>query len=547
MAAKRIFQKNSKDPTRTGTESNMLLEKDKPSYSPLFSKSDLPVLSEEASFLDIQLINMLKQNYDINASVSEKKVGKTDDFSHPGSSTLMKNVKNHCQNFYTNVIDAMSDANENDEKRSLVDNQKLSAYALKRDIKRCLTETQPYLEMLYGLEDLVTWRNPLSSLAMFFVYFYSVYRGWIICLFLFTILLQLTFNYVAEHKQINIGLSFLPRKDVGFKKFDLSGAQLVFDVAKRVQILLTFVADLLEKIKALFTWKKPEVTMKFFGLVGFFFVLSVTTSTSTFLIVIGTLCGGKAFITTFLYHRFPRLRRLLDVALYFYDRLPTSRPTSESPNTSPSAAKRSLGSCENAKSDFKTKHDILVKSNSSFGLNSTTSEMRRRSIAVIPLQSNTDLLMKPGTPACNPEFFDEIGGNETDDVSTSDGDANDDMFIITRSCFLIDKEKPFPRGMSSGTIVLNEKMIGFRYQKVRDGCRDLLQIPFYEILSVKKIRTMRTFSLMPGSHKCLELQLANKKKPIQFLGIPKRDEFYELLIETARIAGVELALDNDEF
>ena len=49
---------------------------------------------------------------------------------------------------------------------------------------------------------------------------------------------------------------------------------------------------------------------------------------------------------------------------------------------------------------------------------------------------------------------------------------------------------------------------------------------------------------MPGSSKALEIKLSTKRKAIQFVGIPKRDEFYESLIETARIAGVELILND---
>lgn len=39
---------------------------------------------------------------------------------------------------------------------------------------------------------------------------------------------------------------------------------------------------------------------------------------------LGFLIGGKFFITTFLYHRFPLLRNLFDVAFYFYRNLPTT-------------------------------------------------------------------------------------------------------------------------------------------------------------------------------------------------------------------------------
>ena len=163
---------------------------------------------------------------------------------------FIESLKDQWSDFYTDVLDALSETNEDKKEKVLPDNSNLSAYNLRRDIKRCLIECQPYVEIIAGLRDLFIWKNPIASLAVFSVYVYSAYRGWLASLFFFTILLQLILNYFAEHKEVNFGLYFLPKKEVSFKKLDLSGVQLVFDVARRAQILLTFIADLLEKAKA---------------------------------------------------------------------------------------------------------------------------------------------------------------------------------------------------------------------------------------------------------------------------------------------------------
>ena len=55
--------------------------------------------------------------------------------------------------------------------------------------------------------------------------------------------------YLFICRGINIGLNFLPRKEVTYKRVDSSGAQLVFDVARRTQIVLTVIADIFEKAK----------------------------------------------------------------------------------------------------------------------------------------------------------------------------------------------------------------------------------------------------------------------------------------------------------
>ncbi|KAE9554835.1 hypothetical protein FO519_001950 [Halicephalobus sp. NKZ332] len=447
------------------------------------SDSPPPEPFDRHSVLDVQLINMLKQNYDIISLISDadrsespgsKKIStgsKTDkspstlflrnraksiaipslivgnadtvrvaDFNeNRNKKGFMESLKDQWTDFYSDVLDALSETNEDRKEKSLQVTSSLSAYTLRRDIKRSLTEIQPYVETVAGLRDLFIWKNPISSLSVLFVYMYSIYRGWIASLFFFTILLQLTLNYFAEHKEVNFGIYFLPKKKVSLRKVDLSGVQLVFDVARKAQILLTFIADLLEKAKA----------------------------------------------------------------------LPTSRDER--------------------------------KSKSAYEQVTVNKDVRRRSIGVIPFQST----VTPSTPPESPHTM-EKNGEDADDLSALDGDRSDDMFMLTRSCVIVDKEKPFPWGMASGTIVLNEKMVGFRYQRSKDGLREILQIPFGDIIAVKKIRTMKTFSLIPGASKSLELKLTTKKKPIQFIDIPKRDEFYESIVETARIAGYELGLNDDD-
>uniref|UniRef100_A0A915CY48 Reticulon-like protein n=1 Tax=Ditylenchus dipsaci TaxID=166011 RepID=A0A915CY48_9BILA len=278
-----------------------------------------PVLVEEAA--SDTSSNSIAEEMAVEAMDSDR------DMPCQSTCTWTSRLNGGLSRLYNNVLDALSETNDDlkAQNRPAEAPPKLSAYALRRDIRRCLLESHSYVETLAGLKELFIWSNPIATLSIFSVYMYSVFRGWVVTLTLFLILLQLGFNYLSSQKRINLGLQFLPRKELQQWKLDLSGAQLVFDVARRTQVMLTFAADCLEKFKYLFSWKKPEVTLNFLFIVLTFFLLSVVLTTGWWFTVVGFLIGGKSFFTTYMYHRFPRLRSLFDVLFYFYSHLPTSR------------------------------------------------------------------------------------------------------------------------------------------------------------------------------------------------------------------------------
>jgi hypothetical protein len=57
---------------------------------------------------------------------------------------------------------------------------------------------------------------------------------------------------LIHFRKINIGIRFLPRREIPLPRLDLSGLQLIFEAARQVQMLITLCADCLEKLRALF-------------------------------------------------------------------------------------------------------------------------------------------------------------------------------------------------------------------------------------------------------------------------------------------------------
>ncbi|KAE9412892.1 hypothetical protein Angca_004593, partial [Angiostrongylus cantonensis] len=235
--------------------------------------------------------------------------------------SLWNKMSNEVKWFLYDIAEAFEMPWE-EPKQPRVDNQRLSATALHRDLKRCYIFLHPVIEVATALHDSLLWKNPIHTLLLALVYTYSIARGWLASLILLLLWTQLSLNYLKATKNIDIGLYFLPRKEVAMPKFDITGAQMILDVAQIAQNLLNFAANFLEKVHSLLTWKDRRVTFVFYCLTIYWLTLSLIFSTGTCLGMCGITLGIRIFITTYLFHRFPRLRKRLDTYGWFYRNLP---------------------------------------------------------------------------------------------------------------------------------------------------------------------------------------------------------------------------------
>uniref|UniRef100_A0A914W4W9 GRAM domain-containing protein 4 n=1 Tax=Plectus sambesii TaxID=2011161 RepID=A0A914W4W9_9BILA len=422
------------------------------------------------------------------------------DFGLNDSASLADKMRARLAAFYVELLDDLSQTNE-DLQQSKAPPKNLSAHALRRDVKRCLTESHPYLEMMAGFRDIFIWKSPLSSLMQFCVYSYCVYRGWIVSVILFIMLLQLILNYLSSQRNINLGLIMLPRESLPKPKLDLSGAQLVFDVAKYCQMLLEIAADVLEKVKHLFLWTKPATTAKFLVLVVFWFLLSLCISTGTYFTIIGLGLGFKAFVTTYLFHRFPRLQHKLDVFVWFLDRLPTEIDLKLERETQ------------------KTPPRLTVP--------------RRVSATIDMIEKWRMSGEQHQTSKDDFEFINESAVASTD---------VDNMQRAARSCILIDKARNFPHTMGAGTLILTDASLIFAYHRFSKGQRETCTIHFDEIKSIQKTHSIKSFSLFPGGGRAIEIFVENRHKSYQFVGIARRDDFFDELVRCSQAAGQSIQI-----
>ncbi|ETN80374.1 hypothetical protein NECAME_09215 [Necator americanus] len=550
-------------------------------------------------------------------------ISSTDTEGEPAES-LFGRLSNEVKWFLYDIAEAF-EAQYEQPKPTTTENQRLSAIALRRDLKRCYSFLHPLVEVGAALYDTLLWKNPINTLLLALVYSYSIVRGWTASLVLLLLWTQLSLNYLKATKNIDIGLYFLPRKEVAMPKFDITGAQLIFDVAKFAQKLLNFSANLLEKWHSLLTWRDVNVTLVFYCLVIYWLALSMIFNTGTCLGMCGLTIGVRIFITTYLFHRFPRLRKRLDTYGWFYRNLPVKTMREGSPTliatidglpataskTNSPMPRRSLNVnglfTSRLGSNFNldttgSQHSLLSqKRGSAFSLynlvprgslSNIQANLKARFILILDhiystkrvLNGSTDCLSERASPTVsqprtqwlnnngNVESFDCNAipsntrasrpgisplavkatspsppqdpppcettslGTEEDELTESSsslstytsGDeesVHEDLIgnvLAYRSCVMNDKERSFPKGISSGILYLTESALIYRTKSTHDDRTPTVML-FADIISIQSLRTM---GLLAGTRKSLEIILEGKKKPLQFIGLAQRDDFF---------------------
>lgn len=154
------------------------------------------------------------------------------------------------------------------------------------------------------------------------------------------------------------------------------------------------------------------------------FLSSILFSNKTSLTAVGFLIGGKAFITTYLFHRFPKLRKMFDVVVWFYDRLPTTRDQGLKDKSLSSSTLNNLADEEAFKVErLSTSESFNKKLHRD---NSTTSMIKLRTSSSPSTDTSSSLSFDQSS---NYDVFDD---DEADDFSINEH-HDDEMFLISKS------------------------------------------------------------------------------------------------------------------
>ncbi|EYC18752.1 hypothetical protein Y032_0026g1347 [Ancylostoma ceylanicum] len=112
-----------------------------------------------------------------------------------------------------------------------------------------------------------------------------------------------------------------------------------------------------------------------------------------------------------------------------------------------------------------------------------------------------------------------------DDEESVHEDPMIENVLAYRSCVMNDKERTFPKGISSGILYLTESALIYRAKSITDDRAPTIML-FADVISVKKIQSLRTMGLLAGTRKSLEITMEGRKKPLQFIGLAQRDDFF---------------------
>ncbi|GMR50462.1 hypothetical protein PMAYCL1PPCAC_20657, partial [Pristionchus mayeri] len=197
-----------------------------------------------------------------------------------------------------------------------------SVMKLRTDLKRLLKAARPLLEVAAYIYDLLMWTNPFNTFILVIAYMYSIWAGYFVVPVFALPLLQLSLNYIKTTHNVDIGLHFLPRRKVQLPKLKVTSGRLLIDLASLAQWGVKIMADFLEKLESLFTWKCPDITFHFYLLCAYWLMWSLYFTVGTCFGTCGMALGIRIFFTTYLFQKFPRLRYRLDTFGYFYRNLP---------------------------------------------------------------------------------------------------------------------------------------------------------------------------------------------------------------------------------
>uniref|UniRef100_A0A7N8XTS6 GRAM domain containing 4 n=1 Tax=Mastacembelus armatus TaxID=205130 RepID=A0A7N8XTS6_9TELE len=265
--------------------------------------------------------------------------------------------------------------------------------------------------------------------------------------------------------------------------------QLVLDVAQKAQNLFGRMANILEKIKNLFMWVRPELTQKLYIALWVAFISSCLLPYKLLGFIIGVYAGIKFFIIDFIYKSCPKLRQRFDTPYIIWTSLPTNLQLKEH------------------SSGTQSRRITAVGSRSNLG-------------AAAPLGVGRD----------------EEGGRC---YSTKRG-AFHEVFNLPETerplsvcengwrCCLINRDKKTMSDyIRNGVLYVTENHICFEVSSSRSGSSKRNKV--IKLLDIKDIQKYKVLSVLPGSGMGISIATPYTLKPMVFGAMVHRDEAFDAI------------------
>ncbi|CAI9729639.1 Hypothetical predicted protein [Octopus vulgaris] len=397
--------------------------------------------------------------------------------------------KTRWQRIWDAVVDQISevinDFSEVPEPNPEIDSEgdPLTVRKLKNNITRFGAVTQPIMNTMRGLKNLISWRSPSYTLFVFTVYMYSAWYGLLLPLCLFLIFFRLSISYM-RYKGWNINLHYLDPGEIVNESDDKDKGvsdkfSVVLQVAKKVQNTLGVLADTLEKVNSLLTWRYPPATKQLYVTVCLAFLVSCLFQASAIFYVAGILLGIKVFIIDYMFEHFPRLKEKYDSSHRLWENLPTE------------------------------------------------SEYRKKTTRV---QIDKHIL-----PLSQFEDRDDI--DHMVDLMTDDDKSFCELFNLPlsenplpgwqggRRCALINKDKSLTAAFKNGKLFLTRSFLCF--ERTKSPSSKNFVLPLSDIV---KLERAKPYPWLPGGGMAIEVTMAGSDKTYVFGPMIYRDELFESIL-----------------
>uniref|UniRef100_A0A3Q3NKU4 GRAM domain containing 4 n=1 Tax=Mastacembelus armatus TaxID=205130 RepID=A0A3Q3NKU4_9TELE len=379
------------------------------------------------------------------------------------------------------------------EETTVETEEPLSGRRLTENMRRLKRGFRPVTNFMRNLSALSSWYSLYTTAIAFIVYMYAAWHGWVIPMFLFLAILRLSLNYLIA-RGWRIQWSIVPEvsEPVEPPKEDLTVSekfQLVLDVAQKAQNLFGRMANILEKIKNLFMWVRPELTQKLYIALWVAFISSCLLPYKLLGFIIGVYAGIKFFIIDFIYKSCPKLRQRFDTPYIIWTSLPTNLQLKEH------------------SSGTQSRRITAVGSRSNLG-------------AAAPLGVGRD----------------EEGGRC---YSTKRG-AFHEVFNLPETerplsvcengwrCCLINRDKKTMSDyIRNGVLYVTENHICFEVSSSRSGSSKRNKV--IKLLDIKDIQKYKVLSVLPGSGMGISIATPYTLKPMVFGAMVHRDEAFDAI------------------
>ncbi|WAR26156.1 GRAM4-like protein [Mya arenaria] len=183
--------------------------------------------------------------------------------------------------------------------------QPLTMKTLKENVRRFKVAAKPYMDTVKGIQTLMLWKSRSYTFLVLCLLLYVCWRGWLLPLLFFLGVFRMIINYF-QNRGFNINFAYFP-------------------VTEDEKNGLGAVADGLEKMKNLFTWRHHEGARKLLSMLIMGFVMTMFLPSTILWRVVGVGMVVKLFIVNKVYNMYPRIQRRYDSNLRLWEQLPTNR------------------------------------------------------------------------------------------------------------------------------------------------------------------------------------------------------------------------------